>query len=211
MLPHLDLTPNEHGRDFVVGDVHGEYDKLMSALDEVDFDFEVDRLFAVGDLIDRGPDNLKCLNLMYEPWFYSVRGNHEQLMFDSIVRNQPESYQCWMANGGLWALEHLYADYFMEVVFDLDDRMPWWITVGNYGICHARPPMLWDKGLLEQTPQRMIWGRDLNNKAVTISGIDMVFVGHTPQRSINTVGNITYCDVGAVFGDKPLELLELTY
>ena len=42
----------------------------MQALLNVDFDFEVDRVFSVGDLIDRGPDSLKCLELVLNKWFF---------------------------------------------------------------------------------------------------------------------------------------------
>ncbi|MGL9724118.1 metallophosphoesterase [Sodalis sp. (in: enterobacteria)] len=33
----------------------------------------------LGDLIDRGPQSEACLPLLENPWFRSVRGNHEQM------------------------------------------------------------------------------------------------------------------------------------
>lgn len=51
------LANNSLGRDFVVGDLHGYYAELMQALEQVSFDFTQDRLLAVGDLINRGPDS----------------------------------------------------------------------------------------------------------------------------------------------------------
>lgn len=50
------------GRLFVVGDIHGCYDLLMQQLERVQFNFEKDLLIAVGDLVDSGPDSLKCLS-----------------------------------------------------------------------------------------------------------------------------------------------------
>ena len=41
------------GADFVVGDVHGCFRTLTRAMDALDFDPERDRLFAVGDLVNR--------------------------------------------------------------------------------------------------------------------------------------------------------------
>ena len=48
---------NERGRDFVVGDIHGMFSALENFLEELSFDPGRDRLFSVGDLIDRGPES----------------------------------------------------------------------------------------------------------------------------------------------------------
>jgi len=71
------IEPNPHGRDFVVGDIHGCYEDFRKALKWQNFDPEIDRVFSVGDLVDRGPDSLSCLELLEEDWFFSVIGNHE--------------------------------------------------------------------------------------------------------------------------------------
>ena len=44
---------NQHGRDFVLGDLHGNYSYLKKLLQKVGFHQETDRLFLVGDLMDR--------------------------------------------------------------------------------------------------------------------------------------------------------------
>ena len=41
------------GTDFVAGDVHGCFRTLERAMEAVDFNPERDRLFAVGDLVNR--------------------------------------------------------------------------------------------------------------------------------------------------------------
>jgi serine/threonine protein phosphatase 1 len=76
------LPSNAIGRDFVIGDLHGCFDLLESLMKAVDFNIHQDRLFSVGDLIDRGPFSLRCLQLITEPWFYAVMGNHETMMLD---------------------------------------------------------------------------------------------------------------------------------
>ncbi len=68
---------NAHGVDFVVGDLHGHREQLLDELERLGFDPTHDRLFGTGDLIDRGPDSFGTLKLILEPWFYWVRGNHE--------------------------------------------------------------------------------------------------------------------------------------
>ncbi len=73
------LDHNKHGRDIVVGDLHGKYSLLMDMLEDpvVNFKKDNDRLISVGDLVDRGEQSVECLKLINEPWFYSILGNHE--------------------------------------------------------------------------------------------------------------------------------------
>src|SRR3546814_4769251 len=78
------FPPNKKGRDFVVGDIHGHFKLLTAALNNLDFNPELDRIFSVGDLIDRGPDSIDILKWLEKPWFHAVRGNHEQMLIDCI-------------------------------------------------------------------------------------------------------------------------------
>jgi len=79
------LPSNTRGTDYVIGDLHGCFSLLERLLDEVRFDKSRDRLFSVGDLIDRGPESLRCLQLLAEPWFYAVQGNHENMMLNFFL------------------------------------------------------------------------------------------------------------------------------
>jgi serine/threonine protein phosphatase 1 len=54
---------------FVVGDLHGCYTLLMNELEKVSFDPARDLLISVGDLVDRGAENVECLDLITMPWF----------------------------------------------------------------------------------------------------------------------------------------------
>lgn len=70
---------NPLGRDLIAGDVHGHFSRLAAALDAVAFDPVRDRLFSVGDLVDRGPESDHALDWLARPWFYAVSGNHEDM------------------------------------------------------------------------------------------------------------------------------------
>ena len=59
----MKISRNAKGKDFIVGDIHGHYDLLMEGLERISFCKQNDRLFSVGDLIDRGPESLKCMSL----------------------------------------------------------------------------------------------------------------------------------------------------
>lgn len=49
------IPTNHAGRDFVVVDLHGCLDQLEALLKAIGFDPARDRLFSVGNLVDRGP------------------------------------------------------------------------------------------------------------------------------------------------------------
>jgi serine/threonine protein phosphatase 1 len=123
------LPVNTIGRDFVVGDIHGCFDLFETFLEHIKFMPWYDRIISVGDLIDRGPNSLECLNLLNnDNWFHCVKANHEQMMEDWLTGG-PTGFS-WFRNGGNWwnTLELLEKD---EVNFILAkvERLPWLITV----------------------------------------------------------------------------------
>ena len=144
------FEPNFAGNDYVIGDLHGMYDVLCTMLNGLNFNKEKDRLFSVGDIIDRGDKNIECLRLLREPWFFSVRGNHEDMMVQSLTCTGPQGMY-WLRNGGApWGAtasllakdiyksknnpEHKIPDYeeihheIMSYVPDLE-KLPYLITV----------------------------------------------------------------------------------
>lgn len=206
---------NNVGRDFVVGDIHGCYDLLMSELNGVGFDKAVDRLFSVGDLIDRGPDSLKCLSLPFENWFHAVRGNHEELMFAALSGHQT-ALDIWMRNGGSWVLD-ADSEAVAMAAGALINSMPYAIevTVGDkrVGIVHAEV-MANDWGTFERdgfNPEVATWARSRIKFGDTtaIRGIDLVISGHTITHRPKQLGNQLYIDTGA-FKTQQLTILELS-
>src|SRR6185503_1963468 len=78
------FTKNPYGRDIAVGDIHGNYPGLMAALDSIGFSVQHDRLFSVGDIVDRGMENELCVQLLDRPWFHAVCGNHEDMAITHV-------------------------------------------------------------------------------------------------------------------------------
>ncbi len=195
------------GRTFVVGDLHGCYDVFMRALDRGRFAPDEDRVIAVGDLIDRGPASAQSVQLLREPWFYAVRGNHE----DMLLRAQTDGRWAVNAirNGGEWWLEtpdSLRADILKEV-----KRLPIVIETqtrrGSVGFLHAEVPvgLTWDdfKGSVlhgdESAIEAALRGRARfkSGNMDGVPGAGRIFVGHTIQGGASRLGNIYYIDTGA--------------
>lgn len=117
---------NTKGRDFVVGDLHGQLPLLLQAMQHVNFSKQTDRMFSVGDLVDRGPDSLGCLKLLDEPWFHAVKGNHEDLMVHALHPTGDRNMGSWWGpNGGNWnKLEDP-----LEALVEKANNLPLLITV----------------------------------------------------------------------------------
>jgi serine/threonine protein phosphatase 1 len=115
------IPKNELGRDFVCGDLHGAYERLKDVMKHINFDPTKDRMFSVGDLVDRGPRNEECLRLLNEPWFFAVQGNHEQLMAHFYDPDLGPYGAWWSQNGGQWGVQYgpnrseFYTDLGMEM------------------------------------------------------------------------------------------------
>lgn len=136
---------------FVVGDIHGCNKMLMDALALAGYDEKRDYVFCVGDLIDRGPENLEVLaKFLYNPRFRSVRGNHDQFMISGDYAN-------WAYNGGMWAFEKLDTDTIKELAVKMEEKLPVFMTIKHrgvsYGLVHAGIPFKYPhSGIQAVTP-----------------------------------------------------------
>lgn len=93
-------------RYFAVGDIHGEAGKLRKLLRLLKFQAgmcEDDVLVQLGDIVDRGPDVKRCVEILLEHnemmECIFLRGNHENLMLDAIMNPDKNQY-LWDVNGG---------------------------------------------------------------------------------------------------------------
>ena len=207
--PYRRFARNPAGRDFVVGDVHGMFSTLRELLALARFDEERDRLFSVGDLIDRGPRSREALDWLAKPWLHAVRGNHEQLLLDS---DDPATRNLWIRhNGGAWWLDCGPAERaaFREACAELPIAIEIAASRGRVGVVHADAPRSnsWDDFLsrLESQDERAVehalWSRErvAGESAGRVSGVDLVVCGHTPTTRIVEADNVRFIDTGAVY------------
>lgn len=222
---------NLFGRDFVVGDVHGSFSLIYAALRQVSFDFTRDRLFLVGDLIDRGPDSAHVAEFLQLPNVFSARGNHEDMLLELYREGEPSeaalNYVC-RQNGMNWWLA-TDPETRLKVLAELE-KLPLVLEIatarGTVGVLHADVPagMNWADFLFAiecKDPfatHACLWGRDRIrfNDRCGVEGVGRIFVGHTPQlNGIRKFGNIYAIDSAAVFGllgsaDGNLSMVALT-
>lgn len=208
---------NTVGRDFVVGDLHGHFHWVDKWMEEVDFTVGVDRLFSVGDLIDRGPESDKVLHYL-GLMAGCVPGNHEDMLVGFHRKDPMFNAPNVLRNGGAWYVGMTPAE--RQPIVDAFAEMPYVIEVetdfGLIGIIHAevgRQTNDWNefvKDPLSFPESRYgmpscLWGRDRIAAAdqSIVENVAMIIVGHTPVKEPSRYGNHNYIDTGAAYGHEP--------
>ncbi len=211
------FTANTQGRDFIVGDIHGSFSKLEHALEKIRFDAAHDRLFSVGDMVDRGPESPRVLDFLSQEWFHAVRGNHEAMCLDMAFGKYPASHH--VKNGGAWFASLSEAERVPYV--DAFSNLPRVIEIehshGPIGIVHADCPMpSWPDfcARLPDDPEiqyQSMWNRNRVEEFITdgVSDVRAVVVGHMPLSAPVILGNVYHIDTTAVSSRGHFTFLEL--
>ncbi|MDI9818054.1 MULTISPECIES: symmetrical bis(5'-nucleosyl)-tetraphosphatase [unclassified Legionella] len=127
--------------DYAIGDVQGCYEPLQRLLEHIDFDEKRDRLWFVGDLVNRGPQSLEVLrfvkNLPLTPRI--TLGNHDLHLLNKLFaahpkENQDDSLQLILAADDREELGHWLRK---QAILIHDDAL-------NILICHAGIAPVWD-------------------------------------------------------------------
>lgn len=216
------MPANELGRDFVIGDVHGAYDQVIAGMRQVSFDRNHDRLFVVGDLIDRGPGSHRVLEFLQQPYVHAIRGNHDH-DFCSLSAEEIAALASVNWNGMRWASD-VPQEKLLAIQHELS-RLPVAMEIetsrGTVGLVHADIPksMSWpdflealvsgDPDVLEiaLTGRDRLQGRDDSG----VAGVGRVYVGHTIQwGGPRQLGNLYAIDTGSVFRELDKDRGSLT-
>ena len=187
MTTQLDISP---GDVIAVGDIHGRYDLLEQFLGDVQGSLAC--VILLGDIIDRGGDDTKVLNvvssLLREPDliglsnFFCLMGNHEAMFVDAVT-GTGDQWSLWLHNGGNF---EQYGE--MQEHLEWLAELPIYMTVGDTLFTHAGivpgrdPYELVDKGkvdtlvwmrepFLSRGPEFEKWNPELKQ----------VVFGHTPK------------------------------
>ncbi|MFT7374109.1 MAG: serine/threonine protein phosphatase 1 [Oleiphilaceae bacterium] len=213
--------PNETGQDFICSDIHGHFSLLEAHLKKVGFDKIKDRLFCLGDLIDRGDESAMAIDYLNQPWFYSILGNHELMLIDAYNTDKNYVLQQWYQWGGAWAEDLSKEELapFYEAMVELPMAIELNLKGGTkVGLVHAELPLncSWNavcSGLSAKIPSDnstytpllhgMFWNKGQANSIDAALGeiepvehIDHVFHGHTIMPEITRCANRTFMDLG---------------
>ena len=204
---------NAAGRDFAVGDIHGCFSHLSRSLEAIGFDASVDRLFSVGDLVDRGPESDQVLEWLDKPWFQAICGNHDFMVWRAAL-GQPYPEVDYRQYGGAW-LEELPVEEQRRIgegLAALPLAMEVETASGIVGLVHADCPFD-DWHEMQAVPWASVeptdalgfcclWSIERYSRryASTIQNVRAVVHGHMVLKAPELLGNVHFIDTG---GWKP--------
>ncbi|NEP56206.1 MAG: serine/threonine protein phosphatase [Symploca sp. SIO2G7] len=146
-------------RRIVIGDVHGHYGTLMNLLEAIAPTSE-DRVYFLGDLIDRGPQSAQVVDFVMESPYPCLLGNHEQMVLD--ILGQEEIYgpalQAWLSSGGHTTINSYGEDGVSQEHIDWMRTLPVYLDLGDIWLVHAgvHPRIALEK----QTSEQFCWIRN---------------------------------------------------
>ncbi len=196
-------------RIFAIGDIHGcvkTFKKLL--FDEIRIQ-KTDKIFCVGDYIDRGKDSKGVIDVILDlrEKGYSIQtlmGNHEEMLLKAA--QDVTKLELWIKNGGNATLRSFkisnlddlpvkYLNFFRDTKY--------YITTSKYIFVHAGLNFNLDNPFLDK--KAMLWTRDTEYDLLKAKG-RIVIHGHTPtpisKIKLQVQSHNINLDSGCVYSNK---------
>jgi len=192
---------------FVVGDIHGCLEKLVTLMDKLPIDYNQDQLIFIGDYIDRGPSSFDVVRYLIElkklkPDTVFLKGNHEDMLQNYLDGSDRFTYQL---NGGQQTLDEYLNRSDKKDAFPIPSEhleffnsLKLYYQTDDFIFVHA--------GLREKVPLEsqdrmdLLWIRDEFIHSKFDFGKRVIF-GHTPFKEPMLQPNKIGIDTGAVYGN----------
>ncbi|HWA27046.1 MAG TPA: metallophosphoesterase [Lacunisphaera sp.] len=193
------------GRLVAVGDIHGCHKEFADLLDKLDLKKD-DRLILLGDLISRGPDSGKVVELAREHATLSLLGNHE-LRHLNYRRTDDPSHLKKYDYATMEQLRGKDWDYLEQMKLTYEDEELGVVFVHG-GFLPGRP---WQKQPARVVTRIQVVGKDgephkrsempdAPHWSTLWEGPPFVVYGHTPREEVArtkwTLGIDTACVLG---------------
>jgi bis(5'-nucleosyl)-tetraphosphatase (symmetrical) len=122
---------------YVVGDIQGCFKPLQCLLEQAHFDWDHDKLWAAGDLVNRGPDSLEVLRFLYQhrERVVCVLGNHD-LHLLAVANGQQKQARTD-------TLDNLLSASDCDELLDWLRHQPLIYSDRGYTLVHAGIPHIW--------------------------------------------------------------------
>jgi len=165
-------------RRIFIGDVHGHYEALMVLLDAI-APGATDRVYFVGDLVDRGPNSAQVIDFVMHSSYQCILGNHEQMFVEAIGNNQAFDFrQAWLYSGGKATLDSYKNGRVLPEHLEWLRSLPTYLDLGDIWLVHAGvDPRL---PLEEQNAEQFCWIRDeFHSMSEPYFADKLIITGHT--------------------------------
>lgn len=185
---------------YVTSDLHGEYEAYRALLDRISLRPQ-DRLYVLGDVIDRGRDGVRILSDMASrPNVVPLTGNHEQTMLSLLLYGPrlaakigkdglTSLFRLWFADGGeptfrAWrALSEGEKRGLVRYLCDMDIVAEVTAGGGRFFLSHTLPPFDDSVPLRDRPADLFLFGRPTYTRTYLPDAVTVT--GHTPTFLID--------------------------
>ncbi|MFH1119944.1 MAG: metallophosphoesterase family protein [Bacteroidota bacterium] len=183
-------------KQWVIPDIHGCKRSLLSLIETQIMPSKEDKLFFLGDFVDRGPDSKGVLDYVMglQEQGYSIialKGNHEEFFVNSydeekeiknflFFKQANKSKTQWLKHGGTEAMQSFGTENLLDIP---EHYIQWMRNLPNY--YELDKFVLVHAGLNFEIPnpyedtQTMLWVREFKVRSYKI-GYRRVIHGHVP-------------------------------
>jgi serine/threonine protein phosphatase 1 len=167
------------GRRIFIGDVHGHYDGLMQLMEAIAPTSE-DRIYFLGDLIDRGPKSFQVVDFVKHSGYPCLLGNHEQLLLAAFPQSKisNQALNAWLHSGGHTTVASYPQSERLLEHLDWMRTLPTHLDLGDIWLAHAgmHPGLK----VSDHTPQEYCWIREEFHSSLKPYFNDKIIItGHT--------------------------------
>lgn len=171
---------------YLISDIHGDYELFVKLLKKINFS-KNDKMIVLGDMIDKGKDFIKLLNLLFgednKDRFECLMGNHEHVFLN---------YYYKLVSTNLYTEDEIvrhcndYADiaegFTIKLIKELE-ALPYFIEKDDYICVHAGVPLNEKDEVLDlrqASIEELIYDRTFKAPLILPMNSKCVVYGHTP-------------------------------
>lgn len=201
-------------RNIAISDIHGCRNTFYQLLDKIAFSLS-DRLYILGDYVDRGPDSKGVIDLIRQLQKQGYRitclkGNHEELVLRA-ANGDFRFLEKWLITDGKDTMDSFGVSSCADIpaaYLQWMDALPYFLEVDNYILVHAGLDFRLDDPFSDT--REMCWLRNwYENIRYDWLAARVIVHGHTPvdletiENQFIHLKNVQYIDIdaGCVYGD----------
>ena len=180
--------------DYCISDIHGYYGLFCRLLEKIGFGGG-DRLFVLGDFVDKGPESVRLTKLLRSmPQAVCIAGNHEYdfLKYYRGLMRQTNDYDRVLQSLREYISDGAALDW--DTV-DWMEFLPFYAETEEFIGVHAGIPLRNGEPLPFDavTPEQLVYDRRFKEENVLPRGDKCILFGHTPVRYRTGRDEISLC------------------
>lgn len=152
--------------DYAIADIHGGSRTFKALLDKIELRHS-DRLYLLGDYVDRGPDSRGVLATICDLQgagfdVRAVRGNHDDMLLRTVRDDHDLFSRYYRAEWGWYTLQSFGVDepeQIPEIYINLLNAMPYVLANNDYVFVHAGLNMDTAHPACDTNISEMLWNR----------------------------------------------------